>query len=103
MMNTKVLEVVTPPSIYQSQVTREEGGPLSAELNSGRGLHDFLGHLAYRVDPAAGLEHLTLLGVDRDGTVHILHSFFSVPVGPYATTRRLLAFSGDLPTEVPPL
>ena len=46
------------------------------------------------------MERLALLGVERYGTVHILHSFSSVPVGRYSTYRRLLDFSGDLSTEV---
>ena len=45
------------------------------------------------------MERLTLIGVDWDGMVHVLHSLFSVPVGRYYTERKLLAFSGELPTE----
>ena len=68
-----------------------------------RDTHAFLGHIVSRVDPDLGLERLTLLGVDRDGTVHVSHLLFYVMVGPYDTDRRLLAFSGDLPMEGPPL
>ena len=78
-------------------VTREKGGPLSAELRSGQGLHSFLGHIASGVYPSPGLEYLALLGDDRDRTVHILHLFFSFPVTPYATTIMISAFSGELP------
>ena len=49
-----------------------------------------LGHFASGVDPVPGIEPLTLLGVDRDGTVHLLHSFFSVAVGQYSTNRKLV-------------
>ena len=79
------------------RVTVEEGGYLSSEILTGRGLHAFLGHLASGVEPYPGLERLYLLGVDREGTVHVLHSFFSVPVGCYSTERRLLDFNGELP------
>ena len=40
--------------------------------------------------------------VDQDGEVHVLHSFFSIPVVPYATKKILLAFRGGLPSEVLP-
>ena len=36
--------------------------------------------------------------------MNILYSFLSVPVRLYDTTRRLFAFSGELPTEgIPPV
>ena len=66
-------------------VTREEGGALSLELRSGRGLYAFLEHLASGMDPAPNLERLALLGVGRDRTVHGLHSFLSVLVCCYST------------------
>ena len=50
------------------------------------------------MDPDPELERIDLIGVDRDITVHVLHSFFSVPVGPYSTVKRIYAFSGDLTT-----
>ena len=37
-----------------------------------------------------------LLGVDRVGGAHILHSLFSVPVGPYDPDRRLFGCRGEL-------
>ena len=43
------------------------------------------------------------MGVNRDGTVHLLHSSFFVPVGPYSTDRLLSAFVGELPAEGLPL
>ena len=86
-------------------VTREEGGgAFLLELWSGRGLHAFPSYLASRVDRVPGLERLSLLGVNLEGTVHLLYSFFSIPVGPYSTDRRLLVFSGEIPTEgLPPV
>ena len=71
---------------------------------SRQGIHAFLGNISYGVDPVPGMECLALLGVNQDGTVHILHSFFDVPVGRYSAERRLLAFSGELPTGgLPPV
>ena len=56
------------------------------------------------MDLDVGMERLALLGVDRGGTVHALHSFFSIPIGSYFTEGRLIAFSGKLPTErLPPV
>ena len=83
------------------RITWQEGGLISEELSPRRGIHAFLGHLASGVDPTLGLERLNLLGAERDGTVHVFHLFFSIPVGTYATTRWLYVFSGDLPTEGP--
>ena len=51
------------------------------ELRSGLGIHAFLSHMVFRVDPSPGMKRLALLGVDWYGMVHVLHSFFSVPVG----------------------
>ena len=31
--------------------------------------------------------------------MHLLKSFFSVPVGPYSKNRRLVAFVGDISAE----
>ena len=75
---------------------------LSTELRSRLGIHGLMGHIASGVDPALGMERLGLLGVDRDGIVHLLDSFFSVPVRLYAINRRLCDFSGELSTEGPP-
>ena len=62
----------------------------------------FLGHLRAEAAPVPGLVEITLLGVDRDGGAHILHSLFSVPVGPYDPKRRLFGCCWDLPPEVLP-
>ena len=84
------------------KVTWKDGGPLLSKIRSGRGLHALIRHLASRVDPIPGLNHPTLLGVNPDGTVHILHLFFFVPVVPYSTNTQLIAFSEELPPEVLP-
>ena len=72
-------------------MTKEDGGPLSQEKRSCRGVHSFLARLASRVDPVPGFERVGLLQVDLDGTVHVLPSMFSVPVDLYFTARRLFA------------
>ena len=40
--------------------------------------------------------------VNLDGEVHVLNSFLSIPVVPYATKLGLMVFDGDLPLEVTP-
>ena len=48
-------------------------------------MHSFLVHLASGVDPVPNFERVGILQVDPDGTVHLLHSLFSVPFGLYST------------------
>ena len=61
-------------------------------------------HIAYGVEPAPGMERLSLLEVDWYRMVHKLHFFLSVAVGRYSTEIKLLAFSGKLPPEgLPPV
>ena len=55
------------------QDTKEDCGMLLAEWHKGRGVLAFLIHLASRVDPVSGFSRITLLGVDWDGMVKILH------------------------------
>ena len=63
-----------------------------------------MGHLAPGVDPSTGIDRLTLLGVNWDGTVQVLHLFFSVLVAPYSKYRPLLDFSWVIPPEdLPPV
>ena len=57
---------------------KDDGGLLSPEKWSGRGVHSFLSHLASGMDPVPGFERVGILQVDPDVTVHILHSMFSV-------------------------
>ena len=50
------------------------------------------------------MEFLTFLGVDRGVTVHLLHSFFSILIGPYSTDWWLFDFVVDIPNEgLPPV
>ena len=37
------------------------------------------------MDLSLGIERLALMGIDLDGMLHLLHSFFSIPLGPYST------------------
>ena len=67
--------------LYLLHVTKEGGGILSMEWHTGRGLHDFLGNLASRADPVPGFYGITLLGIDWDVTVNLLHYFLSIAVG----------------------
>ena len=67
------------------QVTNEDSEPLSPEKRSGRGVHSSLTHPSSRVDLVPGFDRVVLLQVDSDGTVHVLHSLFSVPVDLYST------------------
>ena len=65
------------------RLTSPNGTPLLTDLRKGGGLHAFLGHLSDEVAPVPGLAELMILGVDRDGGAHIIHSLFFVLVGPY--------------------
>ena len=58
------------------------------------GFHAFLGRITAEATPVPGLAGLALLGADRDGGSHILHSFFSVPVGPYDPYRLFFGCRG---------
>ena len=69
------------------------------EERSGRGLHSFLLHLALGEVPVPGLEKVTLVAVDKDGRVHLMHSLFSVCVDVYSTECHLFACIGELPAE----
>ena len=47
---------------------------------------------------------VTLLQVEPDGTVHLLHSFFNVVVGLFSTARQLFPCHGELLREgLPPV
>ena len=59
-------------------------------------------HLALGEVPFPGLECVTLVGVDKDRMVHLMHLLFSVRFNVYSTELRLFAYLGDLPAEVFP-
>ena len=68
----------------------------------GWGLHSFLEHLTLGEVPVPGLEQVTLVGIDKDGRVHLMHLLFSVCVDVYSTECRLFACLRKLPTKPPP-
>ena len=49
--------------------------------------------------PVPGLEKVTVVGVDEDGRVHLMHSLFSVDVNIYSTECRLFACVGEMPAK----
>ena len=82
-----------------SQTVRKDGLARTPEERTGRGLHAFLSLLALGEVPVPGLDKVTLVGVDKDGWVHLMHSLFSVRVNIYSTECRLFACVGGLPAE----
>ena len=74
-----------------------------SELRSGRGIHDFSGHLSSRMDPVPGLDLLALMGVEIDVMVHPLQSFLFFLIYPYSIDRQLFIFRGEIPPERLPL
>ena len=87
-----------------SRTVRMDGMARTLEERSVRGLHSFLAHLVLGEVPVHGLERVTLVGADKDGRVHLMHSIFSVRVNVYSTECRLFACLGDLPAEgLPPV
>ena len=58
-----------------------------------------MGRLTSEAVQILGLAELMLLGVDRDVGAHILHSLFSVPVGPNDPHRSLFGCRRELPAE----
>ena len=63
-----------------SRTVCKDGSVHTPEERTGRGLHAFLSHLALGEVPVPGLEKVTLVGVDEDRRVHLMHSLFSVRV-----------------------
>ena len=87
-----------------SRTVRKDGTERTPEERTGRGLHSFLSHLALGEVPVLGMERVTLIGVDTDRRLHLMHSLFSVRVDVYSTECRLFACLGELPVEgLPPV
>ena len=57
---------------------KKDGGSLLMEVLSGWVIHYFLRILVYGVNPVLGSPDITLLAVDQDGDVHLMHLIFSV-------------------------
>ena len=61
-------------------------------------------YLALGEVPVPSLECVTLVSVDKDGRLHLMHSLFCVRVEVYSTECRLFACLGELPAEgLPPI
>ena len=73
------------------------------ERRSGWEIHYFLNHLASGVDLVPGSKRLSLLRVDQEGMVHLLHSLLSVLVRLYYMARRIFDCLGELPNEGLPM
>ena len=82
-----------------SWTVRKDGTARTPEECTGRGMHFFLSHIALGEVPVPSLERVSLIGVDADGRVHLMHSFLSVRIDFYYTECRLFACLGELPTE----
>ena len=82
-----------------SRTVRKDGMVRTLEERTGWGLHAFLSHIALGEVPVPGLEKVTLVGVDKDRWVHLMHSLFSICVNVYSTECRLYACVGELPAE----
>ena len=70
---------------------REDGGSISTEKQSGRGVYSFLAHFASGVDPVPGFKLVAILQVNQDGTLQLLHLLFSFQVSLYSMAWRLFA------------
>ena len=82
-----------------SRIVRKDGSVRIPEERTSWGLHVFLSHLALGEVPVLGLEKVTLVGVDEDGRVHLMHLLFSVRVNVYSTECCLFAWVGELSAE----
>ena len=63
----------------------EDGADLPSDKRLGQGIHSFLAQLALVVDNIPGLDRVTLVVVEPDGMVNLLHSLFSIPVDLYSS------------------
>ena len=59
--------------VAHSQTVSKDGTACTPEECMGRGLHSFLSHLALGEVPFPGLEHVTIVGIDKDGRVRLMH------------------------------
>ena len=77
--------------VEHSQTVRKDGSARTPEERKCRGLPAFLSHLALGEVSVPGLEKVTLVGVDKDGRVRLMHLIFSVRVNVYSAECRLFA------------
>ena len=65
-------------------------------METSEAIHSFLSHLVQRRAP--GIESVGFLGVKTCGTVQLLHSLFTLPLGPYDDSiPRLCALEREVP------
>ena len=91
------------PHAVHSQTIRKDGSARTPEERTVRGLHSFLSHILLWEVPVPSLEHVTLVGVDKDGRVNLMHSLFCVRVEVYSTECRHFTCLGELPAKGLPL
>ena len=77
---------------------------LTPEVRSGRVIHSFLEELASEVDLVPGLERVTMVGLDPDERVLLMHLIFSFRVSFYSTQRHIFACLVKIPAKgLPPV
>ena len=79
------------------------GADLSMEKRSVQGIQSFLAKLTLGVDLIPILERVTLVGINPDGMLHLIHLLFSVRVNLYLNSLCLFACMGELLAEGLPL
>ena len=85
--------------VEHSRTVRKDGTARTPEERTGGGLYAILLHLALGEVPVPGLVRVTLVGVDEDGRVHLMHLLFSVRINVYSTECHIFACLGELPSE----
>ena len=70
---------------------REDRTDCTPEECLGQGIHYFLSHLLFGEVLDTGLERVTLVRVDPDRRVHLMHLLFSVRVNVYSNLCCLFA------------
>ena len=74
------------------------------DVRLGRVIDSFLAEVASEVDLVPRLEQVTMVKIDPDGRVLLMHLLFYVRVNVYSTQRRIFACLGKLPAEgLPPV
>ena len=88
----------------QSRSVRKDGTARTQNERTCRGMYASLLHLTLGEVPVPELERITLIGIDADGRVHLMHSLLSVLVNVYSTECHLFACLYKLPAQgLPPV
>ena len=86
------------------RTVREDGESLSLEKRLVRGVHSFLAQLKSVVEIVPRLEQVTLVRINSDVMLHLMHLVLSVWVDMYSTSRHIFACLGELTAEgLPPV